>query len=204
MTKSFLSISRAAAAIAAGYAYGLLSGRLPAPEHTGLVWLSALLGPYLVLGFLAGAWASASALVGTATAAAVEVAAAAGFHGWLLEQHGWDHALTWVPLALIAGAVFGWFGNAWAWRANRGALRLLGLALLLEPTVYLTALDSLVRRSHFLSAVHLPAYSHAEWNLALWGFEAMLGTLLVVLAALPARASGRPPVYGTSRNHLAV
>ena len=49
---------RAVVAITVAYLFGWVTGRLPAPGDPAEFWIGNLGAPYLVIGFVAGAWVS--------------------------------------------------------------------------------------------------------------------------------------------------
>jgi hypothetical protein len=201
---------RAAAAVAVAYLYGWLTGRLPAPHDATEFWIGNVGGPYLVIGFLAGAWAARRPVASAILGAAGATAAVAGFYDaamiwsdartrlglppgtpwWSAAAQAYESwfslllwgSVPWLTVALIVGPVAGYLGYGLASRGRSSGLAAMGAVLTAEPVLYATGLNSRVR-------LGLP-YAYTLHNVMIWAVEALTGMAMLLLAV---RRSASPP-----------
>jgi hypothetical protein len=216
---------RVVIAIVIAYLLGWIAGRLPSPHDPTEFWISNIGGPYLIVGFVAGVWATrrgtSAAMVGSACAAA----AVCGFYNFLMigsdaRVHqglppgtSWVTAaaqayrqwfalllwggVPWLSIAIVVGLVAGYLGHRWVASGSRVGIIAVGVALIVEPILYIGGLNAHLR----LGAT----YARSAHNLAMWGTEAMLGLAVIVAAGRlaprprPASSLGVPdPVGGAA------
>lgn len=191
---------------AAGYAYGALTAALPAPHEESTFWVGNFAAPYLLLPFLAGAWAAGrgrawpAALAGGLTAGA----AIAGFYGLHLVGGNSADMLglpPTTPAAEVAVEAFRrWFstfllgrpgGIPWltiaavvgtaaglaGWLHRARGVRWAGLAV--AGLVVAEPLFYVVGSGRLPMAAR---YDLTPWNLAVWGAEALVGLALAAVA----------------------
>jgi hypothetical protein len=185
---------RVTVAILAAYLFGWLAGRLPAPDDPAEFWIGNVGGPYLLIGFVAGAWATrrpvASAVLGSVCAAAAVcgfydvamIGPGARFHDGPPPTPWWTAAgqaygrwlrlllwgnVPWLTIAVTVGFVAGYLGHRWAVRGGRVGASMVCAVLVLEPVVYATGLNTRL----------LPAgaYAHSTHNITIWAIEALAG-----------------------------
>ena len=195
---------RVGVAIVIAYLFGWITGRLPAQEDPAEFWISNIGAPYLVIGFIAGAWATRRPATSAMAGAVCAVAAVCGFYNfavigsnarvgqglppgtpWLtaagqayerwLALLLWG-SVPWLTIAVVVGLVAGYLGCRWAVWGSRAGVALTGAALILEPILHATGLNTHLR----LGA----AYAHSMHNIVIWGIEALVGVTVIL-------ASGR-------------
>ncbi|MGW5671822.1 hypothetical protein [Micromonospora sp. NPDC003776] len=193
-------------ALVLAFAYGWLTGRIPAPEDPGTFWIGNLAGPYLVISFLASVWTARRVWSAALTGAAAAAVTVCGFYNvlavgidarnkWELSPStpelvalrvAYEHwlrlqligARPWLLIGLVAGAVAGYFGYRWADRRDRLGLALLGGGLVVEPALYFAKLSP---------NIGFTGYPYRPVNLAIWLAEAMVGAAVLVYALRSAR-----------------
>lgn len=204
---------RVAVAIVVAYLFGWVAGRLPSPEDPTEFWISNVGGPYLVIGFIAGAWATRGTVTSAIAGSASAVAAVCGFYNlamigssarvyqglppgtpWLtaagqayerwLALLLWG-SIPWLTIAVVVGLVAGYLGHRWAVWGSRAGARLVGAALIVEPILYATGLNTHLR----LGA----AYVRGMHNIVIWGIEALLGVTVIILSRRSTPAVPKPP-----------
>jgi hypothetical protein len=123
--------------ILAGWAFGVLDSRIPAPLSPGAFWAGNLGSPWVVLPFAAG-WAQRDRRWALVCGAATCTASMIGFFG---PGSAWGPAsagfiASWLLAGALSGGVYGLFGEAWG--RSRALLDGLALALpfIVEPWVW--------------------------------------------------------------------
>ncbi|MFG2043898.1 hypothetical protein [Dactylosporangium sp. NPDC048998] len=197
-------------AIVLAVAYGWLTGRIPAPEDPGTFWIGNLAAPYLMIGFLASAWAARKAWSATLTGAAAAAVTVCGFYNifavgidarnkWGLPPStpestalrvAYEHWLRlllfgvrpWLLIGLVTGAVAGYLGYRWVARRDRLGPVLLGVGLIVEPAVYFAKLSP---------NIGFTEYPYRPVNVAIWLAEALIGAVALVYALR--RSRGKTP-----------
>jgi hypothetical protein len=202
---------RVAAVVLAGFLYGFGTAHLPASTSGTRMWAANLSAPYLLLPFLAGAWAFRRPAAAPGAGALASASAIAGFYNLLgvgdVTNASVDAAPTVTARQLVLEAYGRWFstfllgdpgGTPWltialvsgallglvgfAWRSTRRWWLAAPVgAAFLLEPVASLVVLPLVNRIRF--GVASPGYSLEPANLALWTAEVLVGALLVALAA---------------------
>lgn len=204
---------RLTVAIVVAYLFGWITGRLPAPEDPTEFWISNVGGPYLVIGFLAGAWVARSTVTSAIAGSVCAVAAVCGFYNfamigsnarvhqdlppstpWLtaagqayerwLALLLWG-SIPWLTIAVVVGLLAGYLGHQWAVWGSRAGATLVGAALIVEPILYATGLNTHLR----LGA----AYARGMHNNVIWGSEALIGVTAIIVSRRSTPAAPKPP-----------
>jgi len=205
---------RAAAAVAVAWLLGWLAGRLPAPHDATEFWIGNVGGPYLVIGFLAGAWAARRPATSAIAGAVCTAAAVGGFYDaatiwwhartrlglppgtpwWSAAARAYENwfalllwgSVPWLTIAVIVGSAAGYLGHRLTARGGVSGLITVGAVLLAEPILYVTGLNSRLRLGG--------PYARSVHNLTIWTTEALAGGAVLLLAARRApRATGAAP-----------
>jgi hypothetical protein len=190
--------------VSVAFLCGWAAGRTEAPDDASVFWIGNLAAPYLVIGFVAGAWVARKAAAAAAAGALSVVAAVAGFYdilrivtvtnldeGLAPDVPRWSAVLQslgrwlslmlwgntpWLMIGVVVGLVTGLLGYRWRVRGGRLEAFAVGAALVVEPVVYLGKLNA---RVPGLGA----AYAASVHNVVIWGGEVLLGVVVVVAAA---------------------
>lgn len=195
---------RLAVAIAVAYLFGWTTGRLPAPRIPSEFWISNVGGPYLVIGFVSGAWVSRHRVTSAIAGSVCAASAVGGFYNfamvgsdarvhwgldpgtpWLTAAgYAYERWLTlllwgstpWLTIAVVVGLVSGYLGNKGAVDGSRAGATLVGAVLIVEPILYATGLDTRLRLGvHYAIGVH---------NIVIWAVEALIGITVVIASRL--------------------
>jgi hypothetical protein len=200
------ALTRLAVVVALGFAFGLGTNQLPAPDHFGPMWLAELAAPYAILPFAAGAWTYRGAAAAVVAGLAVELAAFFGYYAELMvDTHSpWTSLLVphnpWLFFELFGGTVFGYLGHLW-WRRRSVVAGLVCAAIpVLEAFVRFLRVDAWVFRRvptlHFYPSV----YPRSLWNVSLWLTEALVGLVLAWAVVRYAASSGPADPSGGDRS----
>jgi hypothetical protein len=189
-------------AVVIAYLLGWIAGRLPSPHDPAVFWISNVGGPYLVVGFVAGAWATRRAVSATVVGSVCAAAAVCGLYDFLtIGSNARGHqglppgtpwftaaaqayrrwfalllwgGVPWLTIAIVIGLAAGYLGHRWAASRSRLGIIAVGAALILEPILYISGLNAHLR----LGAT----YARSAHNIAMWGIEELLGLSIVVVA----------------------
>jgi hypothetical protein len=204
---------RLAVAIAAAYSFGWATGRLPAPSDPREFWISNIGGPYLVIGFIAGAWVSRRAAIAVIAGSTCATATVCGFYNfamigwdararweldpstpwWAAAAHAYQRWLPlmlwgrfpWLTIAVVVGLASGYLGHRWAVRGVRAGAALVGTVLIVEPVLYATGLNTHLRLG--------PDYTLGAHNAVIWSVEALIGVAAVVASRRWTPVGPQPP-----------